>query len=84
MIRPSPRWVVRCYALNTIAIGCGIPAEPELVSATAFRWRWMARMWSVINRGQFAGFVFWSEITRERPTLSVIEGGREYLPRGVA
>lgn len=72
--RPSTRWIVRSYALNTIALGCGIPVEPELLATTTFRWRWTAQAWSVINRGAFAGFVFWSTVGRAPPTLAIVDG----------
>lgn len=83
--RPAVRWIVRCYAINRLALSCGIPAAPILLSSEVFRWRWLAQLWRLLKWcPPHFGFAFWSDIERQRPQLRVIEGGGEYAPRGVA
>lgn len=77
MKHPRPRWTVTVWQASWLLPGYSVRVETR-----SFRWRWAARMYGAVCVPRFLGFR--AEIEREAPRLQVIEGGREYRPRGVA
>lgn len=72
-----PRWTVTIWQSNCLLSGYAVMLETR-----SFRWRWVAHMYGVLAAPSIFGFR--AEIERERPKLTVIDGGGAYEPRGVA